>query len=131
MFISNYWKPVKIFDWYNRLCEVETRAGTDKFSIVYRFYSTEYGPVRYVGRSDSPFNRENRHFYQIRDYGIHERLGGRIFLVDFMYITGKGRFRKSYEEECKQYHIYGPDLNINHPHSNHHSWKCQLSNCKN
>ena len=123
---SRYWKIIHIDDWLDRLEEAATRAGTRDFSIVYRFYSTKGGPVRYVGRSDNPFSRESGHYYSIGVYGIHERLGGRVTWVDFMYITGPGRFRESYEEECRQYHIHEPDLNIIHPAKRYPSWKCPI-----
>lgn len=121
---SKYWKPVKILDWRYRLYEVETRAGTNEFSIVYRFYSTKNGPVRYVGRSDSPISRSHSHRSQIGDYGIHEYLEGKVSWVDFKYFTGRSRFKEVYEEECRQWHDHDPNLNINHPHKKYKSWKC-------
>ena len=126
--ISKYWKPVHIFDWYDRLSEAEKRAGTDKFSIVYRFYSTKNGKVRYAGRSDSPYNRLNGHIFQIVDCGMHDFLGSRVTMVDFRYYTGSSHFEKAYEEECKQWHIHDPDLNDRHPHRKYNSWKCPI--CK-
>lgn len=125
---SKYWKQVKINDWRDRLHEVETRAGTNPFSIVYRFYSTKSGRVRYVGRSDSPFNRQSSHISQIIK-GMHNYLGGQISWVDFKYFTGPSRFKEAYEEECKQWHKHEPDLNTNHPQKiKHTSWKCPI--CK-
>lgn len=128
---SRFWEPVHITEWVDRLNEAETRAstraGTTKFSIVYRFYSTIDGPVRYVGRSDNPFSRESGHYYNVGVYGIHEQIGGRVTWVDFMYITGPGRFKKSYEEECRQYHRHQPDLNTVHPAKRARtSWECPI-----
>lgn len=118
---SKYGKQVKILDWKDRLREVETRAGTVKFSIVYRFYSTENGPVRYVGRSDNPISRSYSYISLIGDYGMLEHLGGRISWVDFKYFTGRSRFKEAYEEECRQWHDCNPDLNTNHPHTIYNS----------
>jgi len=123
---SRYWKPVHITEWLDRLREAETRAGTSKFSIVYRFYSTIDGPVRYVGRSDNPFSRESGYYYKVGIYGIQEQLGGRVTWVDFSYITSLGRFKESYEEECRQYHRHQPDLNSVHPAKLRPSWKCPI-----
>lgn len=126
---SRYWTPVYITEWFDRLREATTRARTTKFSIVYRFYSTFDGPVRYVGRSDNPFSRESGHYYCVGIYGIHERIGGRVTWVDFLYITGRRRFAESYEEECKQYHNHQPDLNAIHPARLRLSWKCPVCEC--
>jgi hypothetical protein len=106
--------------------DVIARAGTENFSIVYRFYSTYDGPVRYVGRSDKPFSRAEGHYNKIWFDGIHEELGGRIAWVDFCYITGRRRFRESYEEECRKFHYYNPILNINHPAKLRASWTCPI-----
>lgn len=83
---SVYWQPVHVSEWLDRLYDVVTRAGTDRFSIVYRLYSTWDGPVRYVGRSDQPFGRASGHYSMIWFDGIHEELGARIVWVDFCYI---------------------------------------------
>ena len=125
---SKYWKPSKIVEeWGYRLWEAETRARTDKFSIVYRFYSTRNGAIKYVGRSDSPFYRLNGHVYQIGEYGIHNFLDAQLSWVDFKYFTGQSRFKEGYEEECKQWHKYHPVLNSNHPHKRYKkSWKCPI-----
>ena len=124
---SKYWNPSKIVDdWYYRLYEAKARAGTDKFSIVYRFYSTINGPIRYVGRSDSPINRLNGHVYQMEEYGIHGYLDAQLSWVDFKYYTGQSRFKEAYEEECKQWHNHDPDLNSNHPHKIYESWVCPI-----
>jgi hypothetical protein len=123
---SAYWKPVHISEWVDRLDDVATRAGTGRFSVVYRFYSTYDGPVRYVGRSDDPFSRAEEHCYQIGTDGIHEWLGGRVAWVDFCYFIGRERFRESYEEECRKYHHDEPDLNINHPAKLYQSYECPV-----
>lgn len=125
---SRYWNLVHITEWIDRLKEAKTRARTTKFSIVYRFYSTIDGPVRYAGRSDNPFSRESGHYYNIGVYGIHAYISGRVTWVDFMYITGRERFKESYEEECRQYHRHQPDLNVSHPAKLRPSWKCPV--CK-
>lgn len=125
---SRYWQPVHIAEWFSRLEEACTRARTSEFSIVYRFYSTVWGSVRYVGRSDNPFSRESGHYFNVGVYGIHERLGGRVTWVDFMYITGLERFRESFEEECKQFHYHEPELNTNHPAKLDPFWECPI--CK-
>lgn len=120
-----YTSKIPIDDWRDKLYERSNRLGTENFSIVYRFYSTYSGPVRYVGRSDSPLGRESQHYGDIGFYGIHEELGCRVAYVDFRIFRGKGRFRKAYEEECKQFHENSLDhLNINHPQSYSYSWEC-------
>jgi len=123
---SGYWRKVRISDWFDRLASVSRRVEGKGFSIVYRFYSTEHGPVKYVGRSDSPFSRASGHYYGIGVYGIHSGLGGRVTWVDFRYIVGQGRYKASYEEECRQYHWHWPDLNTNHPAKRHWSWACPV-----
>jgi len=84
-----YWKQVPVDEWRQRLQEADTRTGS-RFSIVYRFYSTYDGPVRYVGRSDNLLERVAQHWSMIEDYGIHA-LGGRVSWVDFTYLVGRAR----------------------------------------
>ena len=123
---SGYWLPVHVSEWLDRLYDVVARAGTDRFSIVYRLYSTWDGPVRYVGRSDQPFGRASGHYSKVWFDGIHEELGARIIWVDFCYIMGRGRFRESYEEECRRYHYEDPYLNTNHPAKLSESCACPV-----
>ena len=97
MYKSGYWRKVSIAEWFNRLDSVSRKLNGKRFSIVYRFYSTFDGWVRYVGRSDSPVVRANSHWSLIGPYSMHVGLGGQVSWVDFCYIVGKGRCRAAYE----------------------------------
>ncbi len=111
-----YWSLINIDEWTERLEHLHRRIDTYKFSIVYRFYSTSYGPVKYVGRSDNPFNRAHNHLNKLEPYSMHNRLEIQVAYVDFCYFTGAWRKSHSYQEECRQYHkYYNTIANSNHP----------------
>ena len=89
--------------WLNRYAESLEDLEQD-VNIVYRFYSTLDGSVKYVGRSDHPFDRESGHWNNFGQYSMHNRLEIQIVYVDFCYFTGRWRKLYSYREECRQYH---------------------------
>ena len=127
--MSKYTNRIPIEDWRNKLWEINERINKE-YSIVYRFYSSVNGHVRYVGRSDSPFSRESGHFNRLGLFKKHKRLKIQVSYVDFCRFKGRGRERKSYEGECRQYHHHNPDGNSRHPNRLTYSWGCPVRGCK-
>ena len=86
----------------------ETTRGDFRGDIagVYRFYSTETGPVKYVGRSDTDLYSEILRRWRFKE------TRARLVYLDWTYCRNA---REAYELECREYHRHEPELNDIHP----------------
>lgn len=84
----------------------EVKTYVDRTPGVYRLFSTDGGPVRYIGRSDSDLLAEINQ--QVRLW----REKGRMITYFSAKATTK---RNAFDEECYLWHYDCGDLNERHP----------------
>jgi hypothetical protein len=125
----NYCKSYKFDEWKDLFDNVVEKTGENDFSIVYRFYSTRGGCVKYVGRSDSPYERFNYYSSKIGYNNMLESLDFQLSWFNFKYYIGRLRKKEVYLEECRQFHLHDDIRNSKHPARMCASWDCPYCDC--
>ena len=101
---------------------VREAARSQPISIVYKAWSTEGGPLRYIGRSDLSLSRAQDYVFNASS--MEHRLGIRIVWLSIQSFRGPDRKREAFERACVVYHTDegGCLVNTYHPARPAGSW---------
>ena len=129
--MGRYTNIFHIDEWPDRLRNTQARLDRP-YSIVYKLFSRKTGRVRYVGRSDNPRIRVRDRMVSLEDFNWSEDIECQVVFAKFTSFTGRNRFRRAFEEECRQFHQWIDIIqNEVHPQRKHVSWNCPVEdyNC--